>query len=198
MTIYKRVQEIIVNPKVTWQIIKDEVVGNRDLILNYVAPLSLIPAVCTLIGMTLIGIRLTDGTVVRAPFLEALLGGVVGYFLNIGAVFAEAWIMARLAPFFNARADLNATLKVVAYSMTPVWLVGIFSMLPGLGILSLLGLYGVYLLVIGLTTVMETPANKILWYTLSILVIGFFLSLIISFLTIGLFYGPMFMRMMAV
>jgi hypothetical protein len=198
MTIFKRAQEIIVNPKVTWQIIKDEVIDNRDLLVNYAAALSLIPAVCALIGMTIVGIRLTDGMVVRAPFFEALLGGVVGYFLNLGAVFAAAWLMARLAPFFNARAELNAALKVAVYSLTPVWLAGVFSILPGLGILSLLGLYGIYLLVNGLTTVMETPADKILWYTLSILILGFFLSLVVSFLTIGLFYGPMFMRMMAV
>lgn len=198
MTIFSRARDIILNPKVTWQVIKDEKIENKDLFINYAAPLALIPAVCSLIGLTLIGVRVPGGNLVRAPFIESLMAGAVGYVLHLAALLLAAWIVKSLASLFKAKADFNLALKVIVYSMTPVWLVGVFSIAPGLGFLSILGLYGIYLLALGLGTILETPANKVVLYTISILLLSFVLSLVLSVVTVGLFYGPMFMKMMAV
>lgn len=180
MKIFERVRSVIQNPKAAWQVIKDEAIDVKQLFVNYVAPLALIPAVSSLIGMTLIGIRMPGGNVIRAPFVAALLGGVVGYVLNLAGVFLGAWIVKLLAPAFNSRADLNSAIKVVAYSLTPVWLVGIFSLVPGLGILSILGLYGIYLLALGLPVVLETPSDKVVLYTISIVVVGLVVGFVLS------------------
>ncbi len=199
MTILERARDIIINPRVTWQIIKDESIDIKQLFINYAAPLALIQSIGSLIGLTIIGIRLPGGEeIVRAPFAEALLGGVAGYFLHLGLLFIAAWIIKLLAGTFGSKADLPLSVKVVVYSMTPVWLAGIFSVIPGLGILSVLGLYGIYLLFLGLPALLETPSNKVAWYAISILVAGFAVSFILSLFVFGIFYGPMFMRMMAV
>ncbi len=162
------------------------------------APLALIPTVSSLIGMTLIGMRMPGGNVIRVPFAEALLGGAMGYVLNLAGVFVGAWIVKLLAPAFNSKTDLNSAIKLVVYSLTPVWLAGIFSLVPGLGILSLLGLYGIYLLALGLPVVLETPSDKVVLYTISIVVAGLVVSFILSSILVGLFYGPMFMHTIAI
>jgi hypothetical protein len=198
MNIFERARDIILKPKETWPVIKGESIEIKQLFLNYAAPLALIPALCSLIGMTLIGIRMPSGNVVRSPFFASLSGGVVGYVLNLASIFLVAWIVKLLAPYFNSKADLNSSVKVVIYSMTPVWLVGIFALLPGLGILSILGLYGIYLLVLGLQEILDTPSNRVALYTIAVLAVGFLISLILSGIVVGLFYGPMYMHMMAV
>jgi hypothetical protein len=198
MKIFERVKGVILNPKATWQVIKDEPVDIKALYLNYIAPLALIPVVCSFIGMTLIGIRIPTGVVVRAPLIGSLVSGIVGYALNLVGVLIGAWIVKLLAPTFNSKADLNESLKLVAYSLTPVWLVGVFSLVPGLGILSILGLYGVYLLAIGISPVLGTPEEKVIWYTIAIVLIGIVVSFVLSAVVYGAFYGPMYMQMMTV
>ena len=54
-----------------------------------------------------------------------------------------------VAPLFGGRRDFGRALKVAVYAFTPVWLCGVFLLLPGLRFLELPGLYGAYLLVMG-------------------------------------------------
>lgn len=197
MKIFERARDIIINPKVAWGIIKDEQTDVRQLFINYAAPLALIPSVAGLIGITLIGIRLPDGEVIRAPFIQALISSAAGYFLNLTAVLLMAWLTKLMAPAFSAKTDLAKAAAVIVYSLTPVWLVGIFSAVPGLGVLSLLGLYGIYLLALGLRTVLKAAGKKLVLYTISILFTGLIVSFILSVVVITLFYGPMFLQMMA-
>jgi len=198
MKIFERARAIILNPKATWPLIRDEAVDIKQLFINYAAPLALIPAVSSFIGITIIGFRVPAGYMYRLPFLEAMVGVVLGYVINLAGVFVGGWVVKLLAPFFNSKADLNAAMKVVAYSLTPVWLVGIFSLVPGLGVLSILGLYGIYLLAVGLPVVMETPSNKVILYTISIIIAGFVISFVFSLALALLYYGPVFMRTMPV
>jgi hypothetical protein len=62
--------------------------------------------------------------------------------------------------------------------------VGIFLLVPGLSFLTILGLYGFYLLWTGLPIVMRTPRERALPYaasvTLAALVVTFLLALIQS------------------
>ncbi len=194
--IFERAKNIIVNPKGTWPKIKHEPADIKELYINYAAPLALIPAVASLIGMTLIGLRLPHG-LVRAPFLEALLGGLVSYLMNLLVIFLIAWAAKLIAPAFGSKAHLASAVKLVVYSMTPAWLAGVFSVIPGLGILNILGLYGVYLLVIGLPVMMGTPKKKVALYVTALLLLGFVISFILSVLMISMIYGPMYMRMIA-
>jgi len=194
--LFERVKAIIVNPRVAWQEIKNEDIEIKDLILNYAAKLALIPAVCNLIGFTIIGIRVPGG-VVRGPFFETLIANIFGYLISIGTLFVGAWVVKILASTFASKDDYKLAIKVVVYSMTPVWLVGVFSIIPGLSVLSILGFYGIYLLYLGILAILETPAEKAVLYTIAILVAGFIISFIASMIVVGLFFGPLYMRMMA-
>mgnify|MGYP002813858487 CR=1 FL=1 len=193
----KRAKAIILKPAETWQTIKQESQTIQELMINYAAPLALIPAVATLIGISIVGIRIPAGHIARAPFMEALAGSVVGYVIQLISLLAVAWAINVLAPYFNARSDFSAAFKVAVYSMTPAWLLGIFSALPGLSVLQIFGLYGYYLLYLGIKQIMESPAEKTLWYTTLAIIASIFISLVLSIFVGGAVYGPMFMRMMA-
>lgn len=197
MSIFDRVREVIVNPRVVWSEIKQEQTDVKELFANYAAPLALIPAICGLVTMTILGIRLPAGGVMRMPFMSAFIAAVVGYTVQLGGVYLGAMVINWLAPKFESKCDLITALKLVIYAMTPVWLAGLFSLVPALNVLSLVGLYGVYLLVLGLPVLLETPSNKVTMYVLTILGIGLVINLVLSLLLVATVYGPLYMKMMA-
>jgi hypothetical protein len=197
MKVWDRARDLIIDPRLTWQTISGENIPARQLFFNYAAVLSLIPAICGLVGLTIVGLRMPSGNLVRAPFLYALVGGVIGYVLNLAGLWVGAWAIKTLAPVFNSKASLESALILIIYAMTPFWVVGVLQLLPFMGFLSLLGFYGIYLLVLGLPVIMGTPQEKILWYTLAILGAGLVISFILSMISVGAIYGPMYMRMMA-
>lgn len=198
MTIFDRAKMMILNPRLTWQTIKTESTDVKQLLLNYAAPLALIPPVSSFIGLILFGIRLPTGHMMRPMFGELLAISILSYIASLLAVYIVGIIINFLAPYFSSKADFNQSMKLAVYSATPVWLAGIFSLLPGLGVLSILGLYGIYLLVLGLPELLETPPDKILWYMLSIILVTIVVNFLLSAILVGPVFGPMYMRMMAV
>jgi len=195
--IFERARAIISRPVETWRAVKGEAASVQDLFINYAAPLALIPAVSGLIGLSIVGIRMPTGIMARAPFMESLAGAVLGYIFHLLGILAGIWIANLLAPYFNSKSDFNAAAKLVVYSLTPVWLLGVFSIIPGLGVLQIFGLYSVYLLYRGLPFLMETPREKALIYTVSIMVAWMLISLVLTIIVGGAVYGPLYMRMMS-
>ena len=137
------------------------------------------------------------GDLVRAPFLPSLVGGIVGYILNLLGVLVGGWVVFKLAPLFESKTDFTTAVKLVLYSVTPIWLVGIFSVMPGLSVLAILGLYAIYLLAVGMPIVLLTPGNKVFLFLLSTIVIGLLINIVLTMVIVGSIYGPMYMRMMA-
>ena len=195
--ILTRAQQIILKPAETWSNIKNESFSVQELMINYAAPLALIPAVGTLIGLSIFGIRMPAGHIVRAPFMEALAGSLLGYIAQLLGLLAGAWVINYLATYFNTRSDFKAAFKIMAYSTTPVWLLGILLIIPGLGALQIFGLYSIYLIYKGISILLETPADKVVWFTLFIVIANFVINLILNVFVGGAVYGPMAMRMMA-
>jgi hypothetical protein len=99
-------------------------------------------------------------------------------------VYVMGLIINALAPTFNGQKNQPNALKLAVYSMTPAWLAGIFSLIPGfrvLGILGiLLGLYRIYLLWVGLPPLMKSPEENSLGYATAIVGCAIVISLVIS------------------
>jgi hypothetical protein len=145
--------------------------------------LALIPAIAGFIGASIIGVTVSVGTF-RVPLLTGLLNAVIAYLFSFVLVYVVALIIDALAPSFGTARHFPSALKLSVYSFTPAWLVGIFLLVPGLSFLTILGLYGFYLLWTGLPIVMRTPRERTLAYaasvTLAALVVTFLLGLIES------------------
>ncbi len=166
MSLTDRVQAILLKPKITWPVIAAEPGDVASIFSTYVVILAAIPALAGFIGMTVFGIG-GFGITVRVPIVSGLVNLVVGYLLTLVMVYVLSLIVNALAPTFGGTKNLVAALKVVAYSMTAVWVAGILSLLPALALLGgLIGLvWTVYLLYTGLPVLMRTPAEKAGAYT---------------------------------
>lgn len=153
-----RARAIMTAPQAEWPAIAGESDGN--LAVRYAAILALIPALARFVGGWLIG----DHT----PLLPALIGAVVAYALNFGLVLAVALAVDLLAPRFDSRRGYGNALRLTAYSFTPVWLAGIFLLVPGASFLVVLGLYGIYLMWTGIPVLMRTSGKQTLPYAAAI------------------------------
>jgi len=170
--LFQRVKAIILTPQTEWPVIAGEPGEPAALFTRYVAILALIPALAGFIGSALIGRYATLGS--------ALISAIIGYVLTFVVVFVVALIIDALAPTFGAQKNFSNALKLTVYSYTPSWLAGIFLLVPGLSFLAILGLYGLYLLWLGLPPLMQVPRDKALPYAAAAIVIALIIQIVIG------------------
>lgn len=186
MDIVQRVKGILLTPKSEWLDIAREPGDPTYLFTNYVAILAAIPAVCGFIGTSLIGMSLPVIGTVRVGIFSGLVSAVIHYVMAFVLVYVLGLIIDALAPTFGASKNPANALKLAVYSMTPAWLVGVFSLIPALSFLSILGLYGLYLLWVGLPLLMKTPQDKAIGYAAAVVVCAILISIVIAAI-VGLF-----------
>jgi hypothetical protein len=162
MNLVERVKNILLQPKSEWQVIEGEPGDAGTLFPNYVCILAAIPPVFTFIGTSIIGF----GSF-RMGLLSGLLYAVVVYLLTLIGVFVMAFIIDGLAGVFGARRNFDNAMRVSAYAPTAAWVVGVFNLIPALGILSILGLYSLYLLHTGIAALMKPEPSKAVIYTVA-------------------------------
>ncbi|THD47180.1 MAG: DUF1282 domain-containing protein [Bradyrhizobium sp.] len=170
MNLVERVKAIIMTPKTEWLAIEGEPGDPQFLFSNYVAILAAIPAVCGFLGLLFIHVGIVG----------SLAAAIVQYLLTFVIVYVMALIADALAPTFGGQKNQASALKLSVYSMTPAWLVGVFALIPALGILRILGLYGLYLFWIGAPMLMKTPEDKAIGYTAVVVLCGIVLWVIVA------------------
>jgi hypothetical protein len=155
---------MLVQPSLAWRRIAQEPADPAHLLSSYVALLALIPAICGFIGACAIGVTLPGGVFYRAPLIEGFLGVIFGYVAAFVEVLLVGGLIYLLAPLFKAHRGFPEALKLSTYAFTPVWLAGIFLLLPGLRFLLLIGLYGAYVLYRGMPLLAKVAPAKSLPY----------------------------------
>ena len=160
----ERVKGIVLSPKTEWEKIAAETTDVKSMYVGYAMILAAIPAICGFIGSTVIGVSLPIIGTIRTGVGAALVQLVLGYVLGLAVIYVVSLIVTALAPTFDGQKDPIQALKLIVYSSTPVWLAGVFSLVPLLGVLGIIaGLYGLYLLYIGLTPLMKNPGVARKW-----------------------------------
>lgn len=181
--IVNRGKNILLVPKNEWPIIAAEKAGHVQMLTHWLLPLSLIPAVAALIGFGIIGYSMDMPFVGKVHVASMNLGirqALLQLMAILGGAGLTAFIVNALAEKYASEKNLDQAFALIAYSYTPICLGGIFLLIPSLAIIgSLLGLYGLYLLYIGLPFMMKTPPEKNTGYfVVSLLcVIGVFIVL---------------------
>ena len=192
MALVDRVKNILLSPHTEWLAIDAEPATVSSLYTGYIAPLAAIPAVCKAIGMSLIGTSVAFIGNYKTPFGSALASAVVMYVFSLATVYLIALIVDNLAPTFAGTKNMTQALKVVAYSFTAAWVGGVFSLIPVLGIITLLFvLYSLYLLFLGLPVLMKAPGDKSVGYTVVVVICTILVSWVILWVVgmLGLGYG---------
>lgn len=180
MNLSERVKGILLKPMQEWQTISGEATTIQELYTSYIVILAAIGPVASIIGMSIVGIRLPFGGSFRVPITTSIGSAVVHYVLTLVGVYILAFIIDALAPTFSAEKNMNQAFKVAAYSSTPGWVAGIFAIIPVLSPLGVLGLYGLYLLYIGLPILIKSPEEKSMGYTIAVVV-----AAVVIFVVIG-------------
>ncbi len=176
----QRVQDILLRPKPTWDVIEGETATIKGLYTGYVMILAAIGPICSFLGGMLFH------NFMFAPF--TLVGAIVGYGLTLAAVYVLALVIDGLASSFGGTRNPVQAFKVAAYSGTASWVAGVFQLIPMLAILGIVGLYNLYLLYVGLPKLMKVSADKAMVYTLVVVVvmIGVYLliGMVVSMVTL--------------
>lgn len=190
MDIANRVQRVLRTPKEEWPVIAGEPATVGSLYTGYIIPLAAIGPIASIIGWTVLGMRVPFAGSVRVPLGLAVRNAALQYGGALVGVFILALIIDALAPTFGGQKNQIEALKVAAYSATAAWVAGIFGLVPALGVLGLLGLYSLYLLFLGLPILMKAPADKAMGYTLVVVVVAVVLGFLMSMLTARFMWQP--------
>lgn len=177
-TIIERATGILLSPTMEWNAIERE--HSNTSLNGYVALLAAIPALSGLIGFSGIGAGVPSLGTVRVPVLSGLLAAVSGYLLAFVVVYLLAVIINVIAQRFEASRNFPAALKLAVYSYTPVWLSGVFLLVPGLRFLCVLGVYAFYVLRRGLPVLMKAPEGRASRYAATIFIIAFVIRILIG------------------
>jgi Yip1 domain len=184
----RRAKAMLLDPAAEWLAIERESGDPAYLLSRYVAVLALVPAVCGFIGASAVGVVVSGTGPVRASLFDGFFGAIFGYAMAVAIVFVLALVIDLLAPLFGGRKDFDSAFKLAVYSYTPVWLAGIFLLLPGLRFLILLSFYGAYVLVLGLPRLMKSPVQKSYGYAVVIAVCACALTVIAAAIQRAVFH----------
>jgi hypothetical protein len=180
METINRIKSILVSPKAEWQTIEAENAPHAKVFTSYVVPLALIPAIAAFIGYGLIGYSVLGVHVGSVSW--GLRQAIVQYAAMLGGTYITAFVINTLAENFGTKKDFDRAFSLVAYAYTPMFVGGVFYLLPSLSWLaSLAGLYGLYLLYIGLQPMMKAPADKQTSYFVVSLIVTIVVSAVLSF-----------------
>ena len=182
MDVVARVKNICLTPNTEWPVIAAEPTDTGSLIAGYAAPLAAIGALAGFIGGSVVGHSLPFvNATYRVPIGAGVAGAVFSFVAAIVGVFVLSLIINALAPTFGGQPNSGQALKVAVYSYTPAWVAGVLLILPALGLLIILAaLYGLYLLYLGLPTLMKCPTDKAVGYTVVVVVCAIVISLVLA------------------
>jgi hypothetical protein len=168
MDILGRLKGILLTPETEWATIEHEPGTPAYLFPHYVVFLAAIPPLAGFIGSSIIGVSAPGGTV-RVSLFAGLLGAVIAYVLSFAVVYAVAIIIDQLAAQFGGQKDFSSALKVTVYAFTPYWVFGVCQMIAGLRFVGhVAGLFGIYLLWLGLPRLMKVPPDRAMPYVATV------------------------------
>lgn len=180
MALVDRVRAIVTQPAATWPVIAIEPATPASLFSGYIVPLALITPVCTLFSYALF---------LHFAILIGLVIAAVMFVLELVYVFVVALIADALAPSFDGVKDGTQGLKLIAYSLTPRWIAGILTLIPGIGALLVLvaSLYSIYVLYLGVGPVMRVPQQKAVGYTVVLILCVVLLGAVVGGIVAAIF-----------
>ena len=186
MNLVERAKNILLTPKTEWEAVAAEEPNIQQILLSYVLPLALIPTIAIIIGWGVIG------AFGFTSFTYGIAMGLVQIINAFLSVLIAGFVIDALAPSFGSQKNMGRAVQLVAYSMTPIWVAGILNILPTIGWLAvLIGLYGLFLMYLGLAPLMKTPEDKKVGYlvvsVIILIVVYFAIAAILSGIFIAIF-----------
>ncbi len=188
-SIVERAKAIITQPKEEWPKIAARSESQNDVLIKYALPLIALGPICGLIGGQLFGYG-GMGFHLRPSLGYSISTALAAFVASIISLFLVTYIANLLAPKFGGKQDWLGAFRLVAYSMTAGWLVGIFSLVPMLGILAILGLYSIYLFYLGCSKMLGVNEDQAGGYTAVTIIVAIIVNVVLGMLAVSLIGGP--------
>jgi Yip1 domain len=183
MDIVARAKAITLNPAATWPVIEAESHDAKSLYVPYLLILAAIPAVCSFIGMSIIGIG-GFGFSMRIPFGSGLAMMITTYVLSLVMTYGMGWLISALAPTFGGQSNMIQGLKIAVFGATPMMLAGVFNILPALSIIGLLAaIYSLYVMYLGLPILMKNPKDKTITYMVVVVIASIIAGVVLGMIS---------------
>jgi hypothetical protein len=180
-----RIKGIVLRPSTEWPVIAAEPTTEPQLYVGYVMPLAMLAALLGFLRMSVLGVNSAFGSSFRMPISSGLTYTVVMFVSVLFGVFIVGIIINTLAATFSGTKDQRQALKVAAYSLTPAMLSSVLALSPILATLMqlLAGLYGIYVLYLGLPVLMQAPKAKAFGYTASVVICTILVGVVFGILS---------------
>ncbi len=151
-----RARAILLASEVEWEVIDAERATILGLFVGYACILAAIRPIAEIPQHLLI----TRWQVATTVEIAALRYGV-----SLIKVLIVGLIINGLAPIYHGQRNLVQAMKLSIYAQTAGWVVGILYIMPIPGFLAMLaGLYGFYILCLGIPRLMKTPRDDFVGY----------------------------------
>ena len=169
MDLVQRAKAMVLKPADEWRTIEQESGDPGYLFVNYVAYLAAIPPVCAFLRRHVYGWPPAYFHHHHIGFFGGLFAAVLHWLAAFVVVYVMAVIIDGLAPTFAGQKNRENAMKLAAYAMTPLWLAGVFFLIPGLGFVAFLAmLYAIYLLWLGLPVLMKPGPDRLGPYAIAV------------------------------
>jgi hypothetical protein len=179
--LYNRTKYFIISPVKAWEGVHSENRPIKDIRGSFFLPLVILASISSFFGsMFFINTTLK-------PMYSVLAGLDTFLFLYLG-VYASAFIVKEITRALDLGHDFVVAFKLVAYSLTPIFLtLTISRLLESLLFINLLGLYGLYIFWTGMQEMVNPPEHKklpmLIATVVSMVIIFGSLQLVLSRLT---------------
>lgn len=179
-----RALAMVFSPRSEWERAATEDTASGDIFRRYVLPLALVGPVAGVIGYLAFGYEALGATY-RPSLVSAVLGAAVAFVLGLVSFLLLTILANMLSPRFGGTMNTTRSYALVAYGATPVWLVGVFQLVPMLGVLGILALYSIYVTYLGVTPMLNVPREKAGTFTLVFVVCAIVMNLLVAALSAG-------------
>lgn len=170
--VIERAKEILFNPRESLEEIKAEDISPQILTKDYTAIIALVPVLADFIGEAIVGHPIVG----HRPFFRSLVYAGFLYGVLLASFIIVGKALNLLAPYFDSTPNDSNAFKAAVFAMTPGCLAGVFQISYSLSVLAWIGIaYGIYILYLAVQTLMDTPKDKAITYT----VVGVIVSLLI-------------------
>ena len=194
MEIIERVKTIFLDPKEEWTIIEAENAPHAKVFTGHLLPLALIPAIAKFVVLWWHWRKAVKAATDKfesamssynnvyggdeiakqieeikdsMPFnaVWGIIQAVTIFAIIIGSVYITAVVINAFAEKNGSKKNFNRAFSLTAYSFTPLCVAGVLYLYSPLAVLvSIVGLYGAYLLYLGLSPIMKPATDKITGY----------------------------------
>lgn len=170
-TFLRRVKNILLHPRDEWKVIKDEPVTYKQLIGGYISALAAIPLTVSIVEAALLGPGTSDFRF--ASIVALLMQSSFWYVMIVVDIMILGAIVNAFVTPSGVSSNGSRGLQIAAYSATPLFLVGIVVSIPLMRWLQYVAvLYSVYLLYLGIRSLMGMQQGRAAGYAVASFLAG--------------------------